>query len=129
MTENEVKQALDYCSLMSSPCEVCPYKRECITEDGINKLHKEALEIIESKDRKLIEAEKAKAALEKDVEIVENKIIKVETQRDALLEELRRLADCSTCKFNTPDAVDGCSALMPCKDGSMWEWKGVKNEN
>lgn len=68
-------------------------------------------------------------ALEKDIEIIENKIIKVEAQRDALLEELQRLADCSSCKFNAPDAVDGCSALMPCKDGSMWEWKGVKNEN
>ena len=64
--------------------------------------------------------------LEKDVEVIENKIIQIEAQRDALLEELQRLADCSSCKFNTPDAVDGCSALMPCKDGSMWEWKGVK---
>lgn len=73
-------------------------------------------------------AEKINKALEKDLEIIENKIIKVEAQRDALLEELQRLADCSSCKFNTPDAVDGCSALMPCKDGSMWEWKGVKNE-
>ena len=67
-------------------------------------------------------------ALEKDVEIIENKIIKVEAQRDALLKELQRLADCSSCKFNAPDAVDGCSVLMPCKDGSMWEWKGDCNE-
>lgn len=125
MTENDVKQALDYCSLMSSPCEKCPYKRECITEDGINKLHKEALGIIESKDKKLIEVEKAKTALEKDLEIIENKIVKVEAQRDALLEELRKLGDCSNCKFNEPDAVDGCSSLMPCKDGSMWEWRGI----
>ena len=67
-------------------------------------------------------------ALEEDLECVGNELAKVEAERDALLEELQRLADCSSCKFNTPDAVDGCSALMPCKDGSMWEWKGVKNE-
>lgn len=64
--------------------------------------------------------------LEKDVEVIENKIIQIEAQRDALLEELQRLADCSSCKFNAPNAVDGCSALMPCKDGHLWEWKGDK---
>lgn len=67
-------------------------------------------------------------ALEEDLERTGNELAKLETERDALLEELQRLADCSSCKFNAPDAVDGCSALMPCKDGSMWEWKGVKNE-
>lgn len=65
-------------------------------------------------------------ALEEDLERAGNELAKVEAERDALLEELQRLADCSSCKFNAPDAVDGCSALMPCKDGSMWEWKGVK---
>lgn len=65
-------------------------------------------------------------ALEEDLERTGNELANVEAERDALLEELQRLADCSSCKFNAPDAVDGCSALMPCKDGSMWEWKGVK---
>ena len=87
------------------------------------------LKMMSAEERKIFCKRSQYAALEEDLERTGDELAKVEAERDALLEELQRLADCSSCKFNTPDAVDGCSALMPCKDGSMWEWKGVKNEN
>lgn len=115
-------------------------KKEPIMEfitNGLNNPDKtkafgyDAIEILTEIEQTLsadvVDIARAKA-LEEDLERAGNELAKVEAERDALLEELQRLADCSSCKFNTPDAVDGCSALMPCKDGSMWEWKGVKNE-
>ena len=86
------------------------------------------LKMMSDEERKIFCKRSQYAALEEDLERTGNELAKVEAERDALLEELQRLADCSSCKFNTPDAVDGCSALMPCKEGSMWKWKGVKNE-
>lgn len=86
------------------------------------------LKMMSDEERKIFCKRSQYAALEEDLERTGNELAKVEAERDALLEELQRLADCSSCKFNTPDAVDGCSALMPCKDGNLWEWKGVKNE-
>ena len=44
-------------------------------------------------------------------------------QRDKAVEQLRRLADCDTCKHNHPCGIDGdpCTA---CMTGQCWEWDG-----
>lgn len=45
-------------------------------------------------------------------------------ENNQLNKDLAGIADCEHCKHNCPDAADSCSALEPCKDGSLWEWKG-----
>lgn len=44
-------------------------------------------------------------------------------ERDAAVKQLRRMADCDTCKHNHPCGIDGdpCTA---CTTGQCWEWNG-----
>lgn len=46
-------------------------------------------------------------------------------ENEQLSKDLAKTADCEYCKHNCPDAVDGCSNSNTCKDGSLWEWRGV----
>ena len=47
----------------------------------------------------------------------------VAKEREAAVKQLRRLADCDTCKHNHPCGMDGdpCTA---CMTGQCWEWDG-----
>lgn len=42
-------------------------------------------------------------------------------QRDAAVKQLRKIADCSTCRKDRPEGVDGPECVA-CTRGQNWEW-------
>lgn len=44
-------------------------------------------------------------------------------QRDAAVKQLRKIADCSTCRKDRPEGVDGPECVA-CTRGQNWEWNG-----
>ena len=46
-------------------------------------------------------------------------------QRDAAVKQLRKIADCSTCRKDRPEGVDGPECVA-CTRGQNWEWNGGK---
>ena len=44
-------------------------------------------------------------------------------QRDAAVKQLRKIADCSTCRKDRPEGVDGPECVA-CTRGQNWEWDG-----
>lgn len=44
-------------------------------------------------------------------------------QRNAAVKQLRRIADCDTCRHNQPCGVDGPKCVA-CTRGQGWEWDG-----
>lgn len=44
-------------------------------------------------------------------------------QRDAAVKQLRRIADCDTCRHNQPCGVDSPKCVA-CTRGQAWEWDG-----
>lgn len=44
-------------------------------------------------------------------------------QRNAAVKQLRRIADCDTCRHNQPCGVDGPKCVA-CTGGQAWEWDG-----
>lgn len=44
-------------------------------------------------------------------------------QRNAAVKQLRRIADCDTCRHNQPCGVDSPKCVA-CTRGQTWEWDG-----
>lgn len=44
-------------------------------------------------------------------------------ERDAAVKQLRRIADCDTCRHNQPCGVDSPKCVA-CTRGQTWEWDG-----
>lgn len=44
-------------------------------------------------------------------------------ERDAAVKQLRRIADCDTCRHNQPCGVDSPKCVA-CTRGQAWEWDG-----
>lgn len=44
-------------------------------------------------------------------------------ERDAAVKQLKRDADCSTCRYDLPCGVDGLPCVK-CNVGERWEWDG-----
>lgn len=44
-------------------------------------------------------------------------------QRNAAIKQLRRIADCDTCRHNQPCGVDSPKCVA-CNRGQAWEWDG-----
>ena len=55
--------------------------------------------------------------------LYEHALKQVTKERDAAVKQLRRMADCATCKHDHPCGMDGdpCTA---CTTGQCWEWNG-----
>lgn len=55
--------------------------------------------------------------------LYEHALKQVTKERDAAVKQLRRMADCDTCKHDHPCGMDGdpCTA---CTTGQCWEWNG-----
>lgn len=47
-------------------------------------------------------------------------------QRDAAVKQLRKIADCSTCRKDRPEGVDGPECVA-CTRGQNWEWDGGRH--
>lgn len=46
-------------------------------------------------------------------------------QRDLAVKQLRKIADCGTCRKDRPEGVDGPECVA-CTRGQNWEWNGGK---
>ena len=53
-------------------------------------------------------------------------ILKLKAERDALLADLKRRADCGSCSHFNP-ALPYVICLR-CERGSEWEWRGISLE-
>ena len=46
-------------------------------------------------------------------------------ERDRAVAQLRKLADCSTCRKEVPEGIDGPECVC-CLRGEKWEWDGLQ---
>lgn len=108
METNEIVKALrkeaaaNPCAGVCSACDIS----ECMT-----RLHIQAADQIEEAEGKV------------DAAVRTAKHYK--EQRDAAVKQLRKIADCSTCRKDRPEGVDGPECVA-CTRGQNWEWNGGK---
>lgn len=88
-------------------CLGCGYEHNC----GVHgcAILREAGERLREQDEELIQAQ-ANAEHYKD-------------ERDRAVGQLRKLADCSTCRKEVPEGTDGPECAC-CLRGEKWEWDG-----
>lgn len=113
MTGKEIVQALRCCKL-GVPCEKCPVvgNKDCVDE-----VNTAAADLIER-----LTVENAKA----------------ESERDALLEQIKARRSCLDCKhfdycefFDDETVIDCMSCVTKncpchqCRNSSRWEWRGL----
>lgn len=91
----------------SLACMGCGYEHNC----GVHgcAILREAGERLREQDEELIQAQ-ANAEHYKD-------------ERDRAVGQLRKLADCSTCRKEVPEGTDGPECVC-CLRGEKWEWDG-----
>lgn len=102
LKDSEIIKALECCSASSfDSCTFCPFMQRCENDEQIAKY---ALDIIERLNGKL------DAVLE---------------ERNQAVADLRKYAQCDTCKHNG----DVICSVEACKDGDQWEWRGVEKKD
>lgn len=91
----------------SLACMGCGYEHNC----GVHgcAILREAGEILSEQDACLIQARA-------DAEHYKG-------ERDRAVAQLRKLADCSTCRKEVPEGMDGAECAC-CLRGEKWEWDG-----
>lgn len=57
------------------------------------------------------------------IEKQERQIQTLKWERDAAVKQLRKIADCGTCRKDRPEGVDGPECVA-CTRGQNWEWNG-----
>lgn len=63
--------------------------------------------------------------IETAIDALEN-IDRIKAERDALMEDLKKVPLCHCCKYDLSGNDEVCSACL-LNAGSGWEWKGVQN--
>ena len=113
MTDQEIVQAMRLCLNKEGDCRTCNLLN---VDQCVKHLVRAAADLIES-----LTAENAKA----------------ETERDALIEQIKERHDCLDCKHNDFCEFDGAIVVdcmncvqdgcpcAGCYDSSRWEWRGL----
>ena len=124
-SSDEIKKGLECCADSGGTCEECPYADgEC---RAFEQLASDALALIQKLQEEVSKYEEGYDAL--------TKIIKrLEAERDALYEEVRRCLYC----IHVDGVLDecnqycaSCEADCPCKECdhfNKFEWRGVQKE-
>lgn len=122
MADNEIAKTLECCiSNNFEECWKCPLHNDFYPNLCRYERDKNALELINRQKAEI-------RTLETERDNYKEWYFSTVEENKQLSKDLAEIADCEHCKNNCPDAVDGCSALNPCKDGSLWKWRGVENE-
>ena len=69
----------------------------------------------------LADHERMKREMHSEITALKKQLAEVTAERDKAVEDLRKAAQCDTCKHNG-DIF--CSAET-CKDGDQWQWRGT----
>lgn len=118
MRDGNITETLQHCA-EEAACHVC--RREDIQKEMggllcIAGLMAEAIETLNQKNKRIEELQGLLGAMEKTAKHYKE-------QRDAAVKQLRRIADCDSCKYNQPCGVDGPKCVA-CTRGQGWEWDG-----
>lgn len=140
-SSDELKKGLEHCAQYDSDCAACPYAGDWC----IDRICEDALAYIRQLEAKVEGLERVRATLQAgNGELREatwkQELCKrrLEEERNALLNDLREAdrVDCMHCKHCTEIAscdlqCDDCKqkcVCNACRDGHLWEWRGVKKE-
>lgn len=109
MTTDDLIRALEALRVQtgSLACLGCGYGNNCVHHGCA--ILREAGKRLGEQDEELIQA-RANAGHYKD-------------ERDRAVGQLRKLADCSTCRKEVPEGMDGPECVC-CLRGEKWEWDG-----
>lgn len=69
----------------------------------------------------LADHERMKRELHSEITSLKKQLAEVTAERDQAVEDLRKAAQCDTCKHNG----DMFCHAEACKDGDQWQWCGV----
>nr|DAP22210.1 MAG TPA: hypothetical protein [Caudoviricetes sp.] len=135
MTDKEIVQALRCCASGESEKE-CPFTKKygC---DGCPKVSADLIERLTAENAGLRKELEWKGMV---IALAQREQAKAETERDALIEQIKERHDCLDCKHNdfcefdgADDAIvfdcmncvqEGCPCAGCC-DSSRWEWRGL----
>lgn len=145
MTSEEIVKALRCCAdhSCSAKCPAFPAGLDCREE-----MHKEVLALIERLTAENVVLPDGQASeietLRKEIEwkdmviaLAQRKQAEAESERDALIEQIKERHDCIDCKHNDYCEFDNANVIdcmncvqeeCPCAgccDYSRWEWRGL----